>query len=80
MESGAGRERRWLPNASTRLFLFARDRPDGHSDRQGLILGVEGWGNDRRLPEFRGNSASPFAAREEVGIGNDDPRLSVIHC
>ena len=69
----------WMPDASARLFLFARNRPDGHRDSQGLILGVDRWGNDR-LPKFRGDSASPFAAREEVGIGNDDPRQSVIHC
>ena len=69
----------WMPNASARLFLFARNRPDGHRDSQGLILGVDRWRNDR-LPKFRGDSASPFAAREEVGIGNDDPRQSVIHC
>ena len=76
---GAGREGRLNAELIARLFLFARNRSDGHRDSQGLILGVDRRRRNDRLPKFRGNSASPFAARDEVSIGNDDPRQSVIH-
>ena len=77
---GAGGEGRLdQPAIVDPLFLFARNRSDRHRDSQRLIFGVDRWGINR-LPEFRGNPASPFAAREEVGIGNDDPQQSVIHC
>ena len=69
----------WIADLVDPLFLFARKRSDRHCDSQRLILGVDRRGINRP-PEFRGKPVSPFAAREEVGIGNDDPQQSVIHC
>jgi hypothetical protein len=77
--SEPGAKTGWRTHRTVYLFLFARNGSDGHRDSQGLILWVGRQGYDR-LPEFRDNPASPFAAREEVGIGNDDPRQNVIHC
>lgn len=68
----------WIAGLVDPLFLLARNRSDRHRDSQRLILGVDGWGINR-LPKLRGKPASPFATREEVGIGNDDPQQSVIH-
>jgi hypothetical protein len=69
----------WIAGLVDPLFLLARNRSDRHRDSQRLILGVDRWGITR-LPKFRGKSGSPFATGEEVGIGNDDPQQSVIHC
>ena len=69
----------WIAGLVDPLFLLARNWSDRHRDSQRLILGVDRRGI-KRLPEFRGKPDSPFATREEVGIGNDDPQQSVIHC